>query len=111
MPTIVQFTDVSASGMAGRSPTHAIRKLCTRCGWEPPCPPPCRNEVGVIRHLHPLGNLCFREWPLLRALRVDHGLFVFDLLPLERLPGSVRVEALTILAGGGEQAPCDFGTD
>jgi hypothetical protein len=32
MPTIVQLTDVSASGIAGRSPRHAIKKLWTRCG-------------------------------------------------------------------------------
>jgi hypothetical protein len=40
----VQLTDVSASGMGGFPPTHAIRKLCTRWGCDPPCPPPCRND-------------------------------------------------------------------
>ena len=38
------YVTFSASGIAGCVPRHAIRKLCARCGCEPPCPPPCRNE-------------------------------------------------------------------
>ena len=34
---------VGASGNAGCLPMAARRKLCTRCGWLPPCPPPWRK--------------------------------------------------------------------
>src|SRR5205823_9277414 len=44
IPTIVQFADVAASGSAGLSPRTAIKKLCARCGCEPPCPPPCKKD-------------------------------------------------------------------
>ena len=43
-PTMVQLAEVAASGRAGRSPLTAIRKAWTRCGCEPPWPPPWRNE-------------------------------------------------------------------
>src|SRR5688500_11061926 len=47
MPTRVQLALVRASGNAGCFPVTAIRKLCTRCGCEPPWPPPWRNERCV----------------------------------------------------------------
>src|SRR4051812_21828600 len=40
-PTIVQLAEVSASGSAGRSPRTALIQAWTRCGCEPPWPPPC----------------------------------------------------------------------
>lgn len=43
-PTIVQLAEVSASGSAGRSPRTALRNAWTRCGCDPPCPPPWVNE-------------------------------------------------------------------
>ena len=49
-PTMVQLAEVSASGRAGRSPRIALSKAWTRCGCEPPWPPPWRNDrcVGVL---------------------------------------------------------------
>src|SRR3954471_538261 len=44
-----------------------------------------------------------------RALRMNHRLFVLNLLPLERLLSSVRIEALAILPRGREQAPGHLG--
>src|SRR5262249_33971013 len=43
-PPRVQLAEVSASGMPGRSPRTALRKAWTRCGCEPPWPPPWVNE-------------------------------------------------------------------
>ncbi len=39
-PTMVQLADVAASGRAGRSPASELKKAWTRCGCEPPWPPP-----------------------------------------------------------------------
>src|SRR5262249_13061415 len=39
-PTIVQFAEVSASGSGGRSPRMALSQAWTKCGCEPPWPPP-----------------------------------------------------------------------
>jgi hypothetical protein len=43
-PTMVQLAEVSASGIAGLSPFTADKNACTRCGCDPPWPPPCKNE-------------------------------------------------------------------
>jgi hypothetical protein len=43
-PTIVQFAEVAASGRAGRSPLTALKNACTKCGCDPPWPPPWRND-------------------------------------------------------------------
>jgi len=42
-----------------------------------------RQQVRVVWHLHPLGNLAFAERPFPRAFRVNDRLFVLHLLPLE----------------------------
>ena len=129
---MVQLAEVAASGRAGRSPWTALRKAWTRCGCEPPWPPPCRNErcsaswmaagwvnrrmrlgqeVGVVGHLDPPGDLGLGERVLGRALGVDDRIFALDLLPLEALLAAGGVEALAVLPGGVEQAAGDLGDD
>src|ERR1700729_964490 len=67
--------------------------------------------MRIIGHIHFLGDLWFGHRMLGGALGVDHGIFVFDLLPLEALLAAVRVKALTILARDIEQATGHFGGD
>ena len=69
------------------------------------------QQVRVVGHLHALGNLRLGQRLRRRAPRVDDRLFALDLLPLERLLRAVDVEALAVLARGGEQAARDFGAD
>ncbi len=131
-PTMVQLAEVAASGRAGRSPLTALKKAWTRCGCEPPWPPPWRNErcsaswmadgwrepadrlgqqLGVVGHLDPLGDLGLGQRMLRRALGVDDRIFVLDLLPLEALLAAVGVEALAVLPGDVEQAAGHLGDD
>src|SRR5437870_543170 len=55
-----------------------------------------RQQAGVIRHLHALGNLRLAERFFLRALGVYHRLLALDLLPLEALLRSGGIKTLTI---------------
>ena len=48
------------------------------------------QEVGIVRHLDPLGDLGLGERMFGRALGVDDRVFVLDLLPLEALLAAGR---------------------
>jgi hypothetical protein len=61
-PTMVQLAEVSASGSAGRSPRTALRNAWTRCGCEPPCPPPWVNERCCSPSPSPYTPLVVNRW-------------------------------------------------
>ena len=64
------------------------------------------KELREVGNRHARRNLGLRK-----ASRVNHGLFILDLLPFEAPLVAVRVEALAILPGDVEEAPRDLRTD
>ena len=69
------------------------------------------EQVGVVGHLDPLGDLGLGERVLGRALGVDDRILALDLLPLERLLAAGGVEALAVLPGRVEEAAGHLGDD
>ena len=66
-------------------------------------------RIGSGRRLAKIGHLdALRNHRFGQAPGVDHRVFVFELLPLERFLAAGRVEALAILPGSIEQAACHF---
>ena len=70
-----------------------------------------RQQMRVVRHLHPLGDLGLRQGVFCRTLGLNHRILALDLLPFEAFLASGRVEALAILAGDVEEAARDLGDD
>jgi hypothetical protein len=60
------------------------------------------QQLGVVRRLHELGNLGFRQ---LGAMQ--HQGLVLDQRPFDGRLGAIDIEALTVLAGGVEQRAVD----
>ncbi len=110
-PTMVQLAEVAASGSAGRSPLTAAQEGVNQVRMRPAVASSLEErevlgvldgrrlgepadrlgqEVGIVGHLDPLGDLGLGERVLRRALGVDDRVFVFDLLPLEALLAAGR---------------------
>src|SRR5689334_5194859 len=67
--------------------------------------------MRVVGHVDAPRDLRLRQGPGRGASDVDDGALALDLLPLERLLRSIRIEALAILSRGREEAARHFGAD